>query len=112
MRLLVAAVGTEPDDWAWTIPGELVVPLQPCDAADPDIGGLGEHCTCGCVVGFLGVVSHKGTTAAVVDELDLDRTQLELIAGDADEADAMLAAAGDFPIGTVVRRRLDHVEAR
>jgi hypothetical protein len=118
MKLLAAAEGTGPDDFAWCIPGELV---HTADVHED----LGEHCNCGCVVAFVGMTSRRATTTAVVVDLDLTRVQLEAIArehliGPDDEDDPewvtefvadLLDAADPFPVGTLVRRRLDRIEA-
>jgi hypothetical protein len=69
MRLLTATTKTQghrPDDFAWTIEGELVWPGLVCatDARDP-------HGGCGCGRAFSGLNSHRGTTTAEVRDLPL-----------------------------------------
>lgn len=62
MQVLVATnetQGSRPDDYAWTVEGELVLAeLHEC--ADP---------RCGCARGFSGVASKRATTTAMVADL-------------------------------------------
>jgi hypothetical protein len=51
--------GTHPDDYAWTVEGELVTPLvSECASGD----------RCGCARGFPGLASARATTTAMVVE--------------------------------------------
>lgn len=110
MKLLTAGRGTRPEDFSFTVPGELVEALEQCDASL--YGGLGDRCACGCPVGWYGLSSGLATTLAVVRELAIDRAQLEEITGDAESAEALIAAAASYPAGAKVRRRLDALEVR
>lgn len=49
--------GTAPDDYAWTVEGELVTPVA-TECADGD--------RCGCARGFPGLASARATTTAMV----------------------------------------------
>ena len=52
--------GTAPDDYAWTVEGELVTPVATeCASAD----------RCGCARGFPGLESARATTTAMVDAI-------------------------------------------
>ena len=62
MRVLVATnelQGTRPDDYAWTVEGELVV-AELTGCTDPQ---------CGCTRGFSGLASSRATTTAMVVDL-------------------------------------------
>ena len=118
MRLLVADQGTGPDDWAWSIPGELVMAPPPCSAAYE-----GLDCACGCRQTWVGFTSHRGTTLAAVAELNLDRAALtQLVAAsitdagfdlDDGQAEAIAAElehlAEQLPVGALVRRDHDEI---
>ena len=118
MRVLTATARTQgirPDDYCFTIEGELVrLPFLEC--ACPD---------CGCTRGFAGMTSHRATTTALVvdrpelhvevyrsllrdeilgagcpaDDPDLDRSI-------ADEVDHLRRLADAFAVGSVLERRL------
>lgn len=116
MKLLVAGRGTHPDDWTWTVDGELVYVADVHE-------DLGEHCNCGCTVAFIGFASSRATTTAVVADLDITADELvQLVTdwwgGDPDtereqilEVTAdLLDAADPYPVGTRVRRFCDEVE--
>ena len=89
------------------------------DRAEPDGG-------CGCGRGFGGLNSHCATTTARVADTRLAREEyVEAIRSSlqqqgwdpcaccsVDEADALAALVGDWPVGTVVERRLDEVVVR
>lgn len=130
MRLLTA--GLVPDDdgeFAFTIPGELVVPAVACDAQmyEPQ-----EWCSCGCTTAFLGIVSMHGTTCAVVADLDMTEQDLvdvllDFVRPVADRdliddprirlqareiAEVILSFAAPFPVGGSVRRTRDEVIGR
>lgn len=109
MRLLVAAAGPRAEDFAFTVPGELVRLAVACDR---DRSGDGE---CGCGRSFAGLSSGMATTVAVVAEVDVTREDLvamlrsqpEWIADLAEDwADEMIRDAEAFDVGTYVRRRL------
>lgn len=115
MRLLTAWSGSAPDDFAWTVIGELVEPAEVCGRDE-----LGDG-DCGCARSFVGLASGRATTTAIVAELDIDEPTLTAIVADAyaaigwDTDDVAATVAGlrglgeRWPAGTVVRR--DHVEA-
>lgn len=114
MKLLTAAVDGDPAGWSWTIPGELVVAANLC-SLDGDPNHDPDH---DCRTSFIGLVSGCATTCARVAELDHDRAQLlEAIRGCWDgegtdeeleaEADALLADAEPFAVGTFLHRRDD-----
>jgi hypothetical protein len=62
MRVLIATnelQGTRPDDYTWTVEGELVTPVvAECSSGD----------RCGCARGFPGLASERATTTAMVVE--------------------------------------------
>lgn len=124
MKVLVATrrqQGSEPDDFTWTVEGELVTPVI-SECSSP---------TCGCDRGFGGLASHLVTTTAEVADLDIDPGALREVVRssladqgwlrhlsdvDADDfvsehVSAILAVAALMPVGTVVRRRREHVWA-
>lgn len=124
MKVLVATArtqGTRPNDYHWCIEGELVRIGEVCprDQADPDGG-------CGCGRGFGGLNSHRATTTAMVAEVPLAREEyVEAIRSSlqqqgwdpcaccsTDEADDLAALVADWPIGSVVERRLDELVVR
>lgn len=122
MKVLVATAvgqGMRNNDYNWCIEGELVRVGLVCatDQNDPDGG-------CGCGRGFGGLSSHRATTTARVAEV---RTTLAEYAtairdslreqgwGDFDcteEARELAAAVADWPVGTIVARRLDELVVR
>jgi hypothetical protein len=105
----VAPPSTQPRDFRWTTPGELVmVGLMSCD--NPD--------SCGCGRSFSGLDSHKGTTVAVVAQRALTSDDLVAMAGaycracgwDESAVEgfeqmmlATLAIAADQPVGAELR---------
>jgi len=131
MRLLTATrehQGERDGDFCHAIEGELVLLGFVCatDEADPEGG-------CGCGRAFSGMSSMRGTTTAVVRDLDMTyedlRTAVEahLVAAGtgpdvlgANEFTDLLEETVDdcvhfarwWPLGTVVGRRLDHVHRR
>lgn len=131
MRVLTATHdlnGNHPGDYDHCVEGELVYIQEPCatDRRDPDG-------PCGCGRGFAGMNSHRATTTARVVESSLSGRDLRealrssLAAGgwldpayvskqDAaaivtDYLALMCAVAGQFPVGSVIRRRNDHFVA-
>ncbi len=127
MRILVATHqtnGTAPGDYDNCIEGEIVYMQQPCgrDLRDPDG-------PCGCGRGFAGSNSHYATSTALVVETDMapedvrEAIRSSLETGGwldpafcpPDLAQAMLTeilddvrrVANHFPVGSVVRRRID-----
>lgn len=70
MKVIVAShrtQGARPDDFAWTLEGELVhLPVVEC-ASGP---------ACGCERAFAGVASHRSTTTAEVADRDLREEQV------------------------------------
>ena len=127
MNLLTATAegqGDRPNDFFFTVEGELVLLGFVCaaDEADPDGG-------CGCGRAFSGMSSRRATTTAVVRDLDLDEDDLRLavesyftatgmgpdVLGDdfgtlVDETveESLLVGRSCEP-GTVVRRRLNRL---
>lgn len=104
MNVLTAAVGTEPDDFAYTLAGEVVYLGVVCER--------GEEGRCVCGRSFTGMTSGEPTTVAVVGDLDVTRGQLVAmfapfadgeLAGDF--ADEVLEVAAGYPLGTRLRRR-------
>jgi hypothetical protein len=116
MRVIVATEATQgekPDDYCWTVEGELVrLPWMECD--DP---------ACGCGRGFAGLSSHRATTTArVVNRPELaESTYVELLLDDAvangfgpiddqlralvaNEADHLVRLARELPLGSVLER--------
>ena len=116
MHVLVATTQTQglrPDDFCWTIEGELVrLPGLTC--ADP---------RCGCDRSWAGLASSRATTTCRVAELDIQREGLRAAFGDAlwregwlagddawvdDFVDGHLEIASTFPVGAVLE--VDHGE--
>lgn len=112
MKVLVASHGDRADDFSFAVPGEVVMLGAVCHR---DEYGDGE---CGCGRAFTGLSSHRGTTVAVVAEVDTD---LDSLAGaildsmtqagwrfdltDAvDVAEEIAAEAAHWPLGTQLRR--------
>lgn len=65
------------------VPGELLIPANICDR-----DRLAEDGGCGCSRSFVGMSSAKGTSRAVVAEVEHDRPALVALAGDAAAAAA------------------------
>jgi hypothetical protein len=122
MKLLVATretQGQRPNDYAFTIDGELVFVGFICrrDRDDPDGG-------CGCGRGFSGLVSARATTTARVHEVAGTRSQVLQALGDgldwqgwgrdaaADVLGELLDITARLPVGTVVERRLMRIQPR
>jgi hypothetical protein len=122
MRVLVATAETQGEqggDFHHAVEGELVRIDPPCasDRCDPD----GR---CGCGRSFAGLNSARATTTARVADLPLSRDDVVEALGSslaqqgwcpgdaADEADELLAAVADVPVGTVYGRRLSKLVAR
>ncbi len=124
MKVMVATnrtQGERANDYDWCIDGELVRVGTVCarDRDDPD----GD---CGCGRGFGGLNSHRATTTAIVAEVPLTREDyVEAIRSSlqqqgwdpcaccsVDEADDLVALVADWPVGTVVERRLDELVVR
>lgn len=131
MKLLVATTRGQgrPGDFSWTVEGELVRVMDPCDrdlASGDPLGG------CGCGRAFSGLASMRGTTTARVGELAVSETEVLMVlhhslvqAGylgeelDDDEAAGLREELSDLerlaaphPVGTVVERSFDLVRAR
>ena len=104
MRLLVATnelQGVRPDDYAWTVEGELVV-AETTQCADQ---------RCGCTRGFSGLASSRATTTAMVVDLPhIDAGTLREVVWD------YLARAGwsdllpDDEVSEVVDEHLENIE--
>ncbi|MET7399161.1 hypothetical protein ABZS66_37335 [Dactylosporangium sp. NPDC005572] len=116
MRLLVAAVDPDPAGWFWAVAGELVYLGFVCDRdREKDVGG------CGCRRSFTGLASGRATTTAVVADLEVDPDQLRQLLRDQfpgwtdeeidDETADLIRLGSSWPIGTLVHRDLDDVDA-
>ena len=131
MRVLVATHETNglvAGDYDHCTEGELVYMQDPCesDTRNPDGG-------CGCGRAFAGMNSHRASTTAVVVDRPLDASDLrealrssleaggwldpafcppglaaEVVEGLVDEVRAL---AEHFPLGSIVRRRVDRYTA-
>jgi len=121
MLVLVATnelQGTMPDDYGWTVEGELVTPAV-AECCTPD--------TCGCASGFPGLASSRATTTAMIadlphicegdlrdviegalerdgwfDLLDDDSTAVAELVDE--HLECINAVCASFPVGTVVGR--------
>jgi hypothetical protein len=128
MKLLTATrerQGEQDGDFCFATEGELVLVGDVCatDRADP-------HDGCGCGRAFSGMSSLRGTTTALVRDLDLSIDDVRLavegyyvaagmgpdVIGAAEFADVVSAAVDDMaevapwlPVGAVVGRRLDNL---
>ncbi|MFC4949561.1 DUF7715 family protein [Pseudonocardia sp. GCM10023141] len=124
MKVLVATrrtQGRRTNDFHWCIEGELVRIGEVCrkDREDPD-----GRCRCG--RGFGGLNSHKSTTTAMIadtplsydDYVEAIRSSLQQQGWDpcencaAEEAEDLLALVADWPVGSIIERRLDEVVVR
>jgi hypothetical protein len=136
MLVLVATneqQGEMPDDYTWTVEGELVTPVV-AECCAPD--------TCGCATGFPGLASSRATTTAMIADLphiseadlrDVIEGALErdgwfdLLDDDHASVDASATLAAElvdehlvcisavcarFPVGTVLGRTGDVVFSR
>jgi hypothetical protein len=128
MKVLVATrrtQGLRPDDYCWTIDGELVLAGALIECASP--------ATCGCGRGFPGLVSSRATTTAIVVERpEIDMPVLSSAIRDSlgrqgylyglahHEADALVdaecarltAITRAWPVGTVLERRQGRLDGR
>jgi len=132
MKLITATTQTQGQrsgDFNWCIDGELV--SHATMICDRDLE-FGPEDGCGCGRSFTGLNSGKGTTTAIVIDLDgftladlieavhSSREQAGWTTGQADrerkhsETIAAVHAelAGSYPVGTILERRLDVVQAR
>jgi hypothetical protein len=123
MKILVATPlgqGVRANDYTFCVEGELVWIGFACarDRRDPDGG-------CGCGRGFSGLNSHRATTTARVAEVSMTeaeyaealRSSLEQQgygpdAPTVEEAQQLAELAAEYPVGTVLERRLDLVQVR
>lgn len=122
MKVLTATARTQGrrgNDFHWCVEGELVTvgPVCRADQDRPDGG-------CGCGRSFAGLASHRGTTTAMVRDLPFTRAEYveafraSLQAQGYDtaevesEADELLLAVADIPVGTVFERRLEQIVVR
>jgi hypothetical protein len=87
-KVLVAETGDAPGDFNFTEPGELV------DL--PEWGG----CQCGCDKALIGLRSAKGTTFAVVREVDLSAAEVKALGS---TLARLVELAGDCPVGSGIR---------
>lgn len=128
MKVLVATrrtQGLRPDDYCWTIDGELVLAGAVIECSSPE--------RCGCGRGFPGLASARATTTAIIVERpEIDMHELSssiresldrqgyLYGLDDDEADELVesecwrlaAIARAWPVGTVLDRRDGFLHAR
>ena len=123
VKVLTATTQTQGDrasDFSWCTDGEVVALSVTC-STDRQQGPDGG---CGCGRSFTGLSSHRGTTTAMVRDIE-DYTADDLAtayhgyreaAGWAADGAAMLTEltelADYFPDGTVLERRGDEVRAR
>ncbi|WP_433361933.1 DUF7715 family protein [Actinoplanes sp. CA-142083] len=126
MKALAATARTQGDeswDFSFTVPGELVYLGLICgrDEYDPD----GPN-ACGCAKAFIGLNSGMATTTAEVREIPLSaedfreavRSSLEqsgwaaLGADPGDFVTELAEIAADYPVGTVLGRRIDDLIVR
>jgi hypothetical protein len=112
VKVLTASHGERADDFAWTVPGEVVMLGMVC--ARDEYGDEG----CGCGRAFTGLSSRRGTTVAVVADLEVDCDDLTglLAASLADAgwsqarefaraaAEEIADEAAQWPVGTRLRR--------
>jgi hypothetical protein len=125
MKLLTATTSTQgqrDSDFDWCIEGEVVTPLRVICDSDREEGPDGG---CGCGRSFSGLSSHKGTTTAVVRDIDgytfedlteavrshRDQAGYDASAAEA-EASHIAALADEYDAGTVLELRLDDIEVR
>jgi hypothetical protein len=122
MKILVATALTQgmlPTDYNYCVEGELVWVQDPCDRDLSD-----SAMPCGCGRGFAGAASRRATTTAQVVETAISREQLMLafqtsladggwpVEWAKDVAEDNIFAASQFPVGTVVGRKLDLLVSR
>jgi hypothetical protein len=122
MKVLVATAETQglrPNDFNFCVEGELVTVGLVCatDRRDPDGG-------CGCGRAFAGLNSHRATTTAKVNEIELSEddyvealrsslTQQGWPTSDVQELAWWLAQlVSEWPVGTIVERRIDDILIR
>ena len=126
MKVLVAThhtQGSQPDDYCFTLEGELVTPLAVA-CSNP---------ACGCRRGFPGLASSRATTTALVVDLPhINEPALITAITDslerggwfrglspsacrhmvADHVQAVHAVCARYPVGTIVVRAAEHVYLR
>lgn len=122
MKILVATALTQgmlAGDYNHCVEGELVWVQDPCDRDRRD-----ADMPCGCGRGFAGAASHRATTTARVIETALTREELVMAFQTSladggwpaewaeDVVEDNIYAASQFPVGTVVGRRLDWLISR
>lgn len=122
MKLLVATrrgQGQRDNDFCHTVEGEVVYFGVVCDRdrADPDGG-------CGCGRAFIGLNSNAGTTTAEVRDVPLTREDVtEAVRSSLEQAgwndqaadklvDELIEFGQEWPVGTVVERRIDDIGPR
>lgn len=121
MKLLVAATGTGPGDFAYAVPGELVMLGLVCDRDRYAWQDGQRDGGCGCGRAFAGLSTDRATTLALVSDVDVTEEQLVEIVGDAIArggmwgtnahaiAADMIAAGADFDLGARVRCNVDEI---
>src|SRR3979411_1190890 len=119
MKVLVATAETQgrrPNSCNYGVEGELVTVGRVCatDRRDPDGG-------CGCGRAFAGLNSHRATTTAKGNEIELSEddyvealrsslTQQGWPTSDVQELAWWLAQlVSEWPVGTIVERRIDDI---
>lgn len=104
MKVLVAPAGpgSEPDDFCFTVPGELVTIPVECEA---DEG-------CGCGRSWVGLFTRKATTVAVVTDPDMTAADYLEVVADHDLGWKLLRIAHHFDVGDIVERFGPTIEVR
>jgi len=122
MKVLVATSETQgqrPNDFDYCVEGELVTVGVVCatDRRDPDGG-------CGCGRAFAGLNSHRATTTAKVKEVELSEDDyVEALRSSlaqqgwptsevAELAGWLAELVSEWPVGTIVERRVDDILVR
>jgi hypothetical protein len=128
VKLLTATTETQgqrASDFAWCVPGEVVTPVRLICDRDRNEGPDGG---CGCGRSFTGLSSSKGTTTAIVTDIDgytiddlVDALRSRADPDDQDDDAAELApeeatliaeTAAMYDEGTVLEIRLSEIAAR
>lgn len=132
LRIFVATAQTQgqrDNDFTWTAEGEPVTLSFVCDT-----NGSHPDGSCGCARSWDGMISRKGSTTAVVADVDMTEEQYvtmllnyyrefgllkddapdnaELVEFITHRAEWLLAEAQYFPVGTIVERRGDDLAER
>jgi hypothetical protein len=123
MKVLTATKGELDTDFHHTVAGELVYLGLVCsrDERDPDAPDA-----CGCGRAFVGANSQKATTTAEVTDVEMGRSDVATAVAASmhqggwtaqedptaveEIVEEMLEIADTYPVGAVLRRRLDTIE--